>query len=72
MSNFTGGIIGNYCRYAKVMCTYCNNLGYCELSGYCVYKKLPCDTEQLYQVSTKELPDEIIINGVKYIKEAKE
>jgi len=72
MNDFTGGIIGNYCRYTQMMCTYCNNLGYCELSGYCVYKKLLYDTVQLYQVSTKELPDEIIINGVKYIKEVKE
>jgi len=72
MSSFTGGIISNYCRYAKVMCTCCNNLGHCELSGYCVYKKPPYDTVYVYQVSIKELPDEIIINGVKYIKEVKE
>jgi hypothetical protein len=33
---------------------------------------MPYDTAYVYQVSAKELPDEIIINGVKYIKEVKE
>ena len=72
MSFFIGGIKSNYCGYAKMMCSYCNNLRHCELGGHCVYKKPPYETVNVYQVSTKELPDEIIINGVKYIKEVKE
>ena len=81
MNSFSDGIEKNYCYLAKRMCAYCNNLGHCELTGYCYYKPSPCSattvipSEMVYIASQSpiwEMPDELIINGIKYIKEVKE
>jgi hypothetical protein len=81
MNSFSDGIEKNYCYPAKRMCAYCHNLGHCELTGYCYYKPSPCgettvDPETIYSTRqvplNNEMPDELIINGVKYIKEVKE
>lgn len=82
MNNFTDGIEKNYCYLAKRMCAYCNNLGRCELTGYCYYKPSPCSATTVSpspfgvqyiasQSPINEMPNELIINGIRYIKEVK-
>ena len=61
MNSFSDGIEKNYCYLAKRMCAYCNNLGHCELTGYCYYKPLPCSattvaSETVY--STRQVPSD--------------
>jgi len=77
MKDFSDGIQKNFCFLAQRECIYCNNLGKCELTGYCYYK-----TSQPNYITTttpndpvyikKELlPEVLIINGERYVKEHK-
>ena len=74
MNSFSDGIEKNYCYLAKRMCAYCNNLGHCELTGSCSATTVASETVySTRQVPlNNEMPDELIINGIKYIKEVKE
>ena len=74
MNAWTDGIQRNYCVEAQRLCAYCGSLGQCKLSGYCpdkksLYATTATPNEMVYIKAKESLPEVLVINGERYIKE---